>query len=222
MTVLTCQKISHLEHHLRCMLWVAACMYDICCNIAAQASPLLHAEDEEMKEMAQEETEKIRSQMQTLEAQLEILLLPKDPLDERSIMLEVFTKALFATTSQTAAFVFRAVTVAVPVHARPKTHIPILIHNHACIWMALVQHVWQWDALSVLSAALCNNLSTPSWEGSLHKTAAAAWDVNDSIKWQHSAHSIKLSTMLVFTCKLYNISSGTCCAAQMLGSGPVK
>ena len=42
-----------------------------------------------MKEMAQEETEKIRSQMQTLEAQLEILLLPKDPLDERSIMLEV-------------------------------------------------------------------------------------------------------------------------------------
>lgn len=45
-----------------------------------------------MKEMAQEETEKIRSQMQTLEAQLEILLLPKDPLDERSIMLEVLSQ----------------------------------------------------------------------------------------------------------------------------------
>ena len=44
-----------------------------------------------MKEMAQEETEKIRLQMQTLEAQLEILLLPKDPLDERSIMLEVLS-----------------------------------------------------------------------------------------------------------------------------------
>ena len=42
-----------------------------------------------MKQMAQEETEAIRSQMQALEAQLEILLLPKDPLDERSIMLEV-------------------------------------------------------------------------------------------------------------------------------------
>ena len=39
--------------------------------------------------MAQEETETIRSQMQSLETQLEILLLPKDPLDERSIMLEV-------------------------------------------------------------------------------------------------------------------------------------
>ncbi|KAL3157081.1 hypothetical protein ABBQ38_001328 [Trebouxia sp. C0009 RCD-2024] len=47
------------------------------------------ADDEEMRQMAQEETEKVRSQMQSLETQLEILLLPKDPLDERSIMLEV-------------------------------------------------------------------------------------------------------------------------------------
>lgn len=120
------------------MLWAAACIYDIRCNIAAQASPPLHAEDEEMKEMAQEETEKIRSQMQTLEAQLEILLLPKDPLDERSIMLEVLpTKALPAVIPQTAVFV----TAAAPLHARRKTHVPNLIHNYACIWMALVQHV---------------------------------------------------------------------------------
>lgn len=49
----------------------------------------MHTEDEEMKQMAQEETDKVRKQMQTLEAQLEVLLLPKDPLDERSIMLEV-------------------------------------------------------------------------------------------------------------------------------------
>ena len=77
--------------------WVAAFICDMCCNNVALASPLSHAEDEEMKEMAQEETEKIRSQMQTLEAQLEILLLPKDPLDERSIMLEVLcTIATFA------------------------------------------------------------------------------------------------------------------------------
>lgn len=39
--------------------------------------------------MAQDETDQIRTQMQSLEAQLEILLLPKDPLDDRSIMLEV-------------------------------------------------------------------------------------------------------------------------------------
>ena len=47
-----------------------------------------------MKQMAQEETDKIRKQMQSLEAQLEVLLLPKDPLDERSIMLEVTAAAL--------------------------------------------------------------------------------------------------------------------------------
>ena len=41
--------------------------------------------------MAQEEVETVRSQMQSLETQLEILLLPKDPLDERSIMLEVLS-----------------------------------------------------------------------------------------------------------------------------------
>lgn len=55
------------------------------------ASPLLPAEDEEMRQMAQEEVETVRSQMQSLETQLEILLLPKDPLDERSIMLEVLS-----------------------------------------------------------------------------------------------------------------------------------
>lgn len=63
-----------------------------------------------MKEMAQEETEKIRSQMQTLEAQLEILLLPKDPLDERSIMLEVLL---------TAPFLFIGLTVTVSLPAKP-------------------------------------------------------------------------------------------------------
>jgi len=61
------------------------------CNICASSPAFLSlsAEDEDMKQMAQEETDKIRKQMQSLEAQLEVLLLPKDPLDERSIMLEV-------------------------------------------------------------------------------------------------------------------------------------
>lgn len=42
-----------------------------------------------MKAMAQEEAEGLRSQLAKLEMELEILLLPRDPLDERSIMLEV-------------------------------------------------------------------------------------------------------------------------------------
>ena len=78
-----------------------ACFGFPCSNTGASASLLLHAEDEEMKEMAQEETEKIRSQMQTLEAQLEILLLPKDPLDERSIMLEVLYRVAVCARDST-------------------------------------------------------------------------------------------------------------------------
>ena len=44
-----------------------------------------------MKAMAQEEADGLRAQLAKLEGELEILLLPRDPLDERSIMLEVCT-----------------------------------------------------------------------------------------------------------------------------------
>ena len=39
--------------------------------------------------MAQEEVDGLRAQLAKLEGELEVLLLPRDPLDERSIMLEV-------------------------------------------------------------------------------------------------------------------------------------
>lgn len=70
---------------------VAASGCQVSWDLTCCAPPLLPADDEEMRQMAQEETEKVRSQMQSLETQLEILLLPKDPLDERSIMLEVWS-----------------------------------------------------------------------------------------------------------------------------------
>ena len=41
--------------------------------------------------MAQEEVDGLRAQLAKLEGELEVLLLPRDPLDERSIMLEVRT-----------------------------------------------------------------------------------------------------------------------------------
>ena len=47
------------------------------------------SDDEEMKAMAQEEVDGLRAQLAKLEGELEVLLLPRDPLDERSIMLEV-------------------------------------------------------------------------------------------------------------------------------------
>jgi peptide chain release factor 1 len=45
--------------------------------------------DPEMKEMAQEEMRGASSQIEELEANLQILLLPKDPTDDRNIFLEI-------------------------------------------------------------------------------------------------------------------------------------
>lgn len=42
-----------------------------------------------MSELAKEEIEELSKESSKLEQQLKILLLPKDPLDERNIMLEV-------------------------------------------------------------------------------------------------------------------------------------
>ncbi len=45
--------------------------------------------DPEMREMAQEELDQARQQQEILEQQLQLLLLPKDPDDERSAFVEV-------------------------------------------------------------------------------------------------------------------------------------
>lgn len=42
-----------------------------------------------MAELAREEVEELSAEAQKLEEKLKLLLLPKDPLDERNIMLEV-------------------------------------------------------------------------------------------------------------------------------------
>lgn len=47
------------------------------------------AGDEEMSALAQEEIDELTKESRKLEDQLKILLLPKDPLDEKNIMLEV-------------------------------------------------------------------------------------------------------------------------------------
>lgn len=54
------------------------------------AKELLKSEDdEEMKEMAKEEISEYESQVPVLEDELKILLLPKDPLDNKNCMLEL-------------------------------------------------------------------------------------------------------------------------------------
>lgn len=46
-------------------------------------------DDPELKEMARSEIKEIEPQLETLEEKMKILLLPKDPNDERNIMLEI-------------------------------------------------------------------------------------------------------------------------------------
>ena len=55
----------------------------------AEAEALLKDEDPEMREMGQEEFKSAKAQLETLEADLQILLLPKDPNDGRNVILEI-------------------------------------------------------------------------------------------------------------------------------------
>src|SRR5438876_874315 len=45
--------------------------------------------DAEMKELAREEIDRIKGELPPLEEQIKFLLLPKDPNDERNILLEI-------------------------------------------------------------------------------------------------------------------------------------
>lgn len=50
---------------------------------------LFRGEDRELKELAEEELERLRKRGPEIEHQLEIMLLPKDPRDERNVLLEI-------------------------------------------------------------------------------------------------------------------------------------
>lgn len=66
--------------------------YDEYCNLQEEllgAKELFQQDDTELKEMAREEIKTIEPQMDALEEKIKVLLLPKDPNDERNIMLEI-------------------------------------------------------------------------------------------------------------------------------------
>src|SRR5712671_4841233 len=50
---------------------------------------LLEAEDPEMKQMAQEEEQQLAARKETVERELKFLLLPKDPNDEKNVIVEI-------------------------------------------------------------------------------------------------------------------------------------
>ncbi|MDO9462782.1 MAG: peptide chain release factor 1 [Deltaproteobacteria bacterium] len=55
----------------------------------ANNTELMRDEDEEIREMAKEEVQKLRKEQENLEDELKVLLLPKDSNDERNTILEI-------------------------------------------------------------------------------------------------------------------------------------
>ncbi|MCW8090671.1 peptide chain release factor 1 [Alteromonas sp. ASW11-130] len=55
----------------------------------ASAQEMLNEDDAEMREMAQEEIKEAKAQLENLESELQILLLPKDPNDDHNCFLEI-------------------------------------------------------------------------------------------------------------------------------------
>ena len=58
-------------------------------DIEGSKDILKNEKDEEMREMAKEELSELEAQIPELEQELKILLLPKDPLDSKNVMLEI-------------------------------------------------------------------------------------------------------------------------------------
>jgi peptide chain release factor 1 len=58
-------------------------------DLAGAHQMVLEAEDAEMKQMAQEEEKQLAAKMAEVEREMKLLLLPKDPLDEKSVIVEI-------------------------------------------------------------------------------------------------------------------------------------
>src|SRR6266436_1250518 len=58
-------------------------------ELAGAHQMFLEAEDAEMKQMAQEEEKELTALKETVERELKLLLLPKDPNDEKSVIVEI-------------------------------------------------------------------------------------------------------------------------------------
>src|SRR5438128_2411691 len=58
-------------------------------DLAGAHQMLVEAEDPEMKQMAHDEEKHLQERKETVERELKLLLLPKDPLDEKSVIVEI-------------------------------------------------------------------------------------------------------------------------------------
>src|ERR1700739_118161 len=58
-------------------------------DLAGAHQMFIEADDQEMKQLAHEEEKQLAGRKETVERELKLLLLPKDPNDEKSVILEI-------------------------------------------------------------------------------------------------------------------------------------
>ncbi len=58
-------------------------------NKIEETQSLLNAEDEEMRSLAEMEMEELQAHQATLEDELKSMLVPKDPRDQRNVIMEI-------------------------------------------------------------------------------------------------------------------------------------
>src|SRR6202045_3215560 len=58
-------------------------------DLAGAHQMFIEAEDAEMKQMAHDEEKHLQERKETVERELKLLLLPKDPLDDKSVIVEI-------------------------------------------------------------------------------------------------------------------------------------
>src|SRR3989338_7733517 len=88
---------------------------------------ILKSDDEEMRALAQEELDVLEQKKKDLEEELTVLLLPKDPLDEKNVMLEIRAGTGGDEASLFAAELFSFV----PTHLILPVPGPAFLHRHS-------------------------------------------------------------------------------------------
>jgi peptide chain release factor 1 len=82
-------KLNKEYHELKSLVDAYKEYKDILSNIDTSKEMLSQEKDEEMRQMAKEELEELEKQKEKLEEEIKILLLPKDPEDDKNAIVEI-------------------------------------------------------------------------------------------------------------------------------------
>lgn len=85
------KRVAELNRELRELEEVVTAYrsWEQCDQSCRESEALLHSEDPELRELAREEYYEAKDRREQLEKQLQILLIPKDPDDDKSVIVEI-------------------------------------------------------------------------------------------------------------------------------------